>query len=436
MSLPTLRRELVSAFALAFASALAVVLVGVLWIVPDTAPREAAVYLTLSLLVVIIGFTLVGRRLLQRRLMSPLERLIERVDAMSRGESGVRPVDGGTRELARLAAAVDHMAARSIADQRELAANIRSLEETNRLLTEARDAMVQAEKMASVGRLGAGLAHEVGNPLGAILGYLGILGRHVDGEDRELVQAAELEAQRIDRIVSGLLEYSRPRESRSQPTDVNAVVREALELLGMEGRFNGLELRDQLQHELPPVLADPFQLQQVLVNLFVNATDALGDVTRPWLMVRTRARAYAVPQRLPVRRKDDPPGADYSHRRRFHGRVTHEDPIASSGRAAPTPRDIRRAGTRVVEIVVMDNGPGVPSEMIEQIFEPFVTTKEPGKGTGLGLAVCARLVDAMGGSIRADSRTGEGARFTVILPALPPEPRPGSEPARLPQIDA
>ncbi|MGH7575915.1 MAG: sensor histidine kinase, partial [Longimicrobiales bacterium] len=101
-----------------------------------------------------------------------------------------------------------------------------------------------------------------------------------------------------------------------------------------------------------------------------------------------------------------------------------------------TPRDIRRAGTPIVEIVVADNGPGVAPEMIEQIFEPFVTTKEPGRGSGLGLAVCARLVDAMGGSIRADSRTGEGARFTVLLPALVPGQRLDPEAAHLPRVDA
>jgi C4-dicarboxylate-specific signal transduction histidine kinase len=155
------------------------------------------------------------------------------------------------------------------------------------------------------------------------------------------------------------------------------------------------------------VLADPYQLQQVLVNLFVNATDAIAETPQPQLCVRTEARPFNPPRPLPARRKDDPPGIDYSHRRRFHmSRSGREDPATASG--------------EVVEIVVQDNGPGVEAELIEQIFEPFVTTKEPGKGTGLGLAVCARLVESMGGSIRADN-TGEGATFTVILPALVPE---------------
>ncbi|HEX7089578.1 MAG TPA: HAMP domain-containing sensor histidine kinase, partial [Longimicrobiales bacterium] len=106
-----------------------------------------------------------------------------------------------------------------------------------------------------------------------------------------------------------------------------------------------------------------------------------------------------------ARRRDDPPHADYSHRRRLHqpARLPREDPFPP--------------GLDIVEIAVADNGPGIPADLIGQVFEPFVTTKEPGKGTGLGLAVCARLIDAMGGTIRAESPPHGGAVFTIILPA-------------------
>src|SRR5690606_38951381 len=116
------------------------------------------------------------------------------VESSSGGELGTRIEPGSTQELARVSAAVNTMAERLIADQQKLTENIRSLNETNRLLTEARDAMIHAEKMASVGRLGAGVAHEVGNPLGAILGYLSLLGRHQEGSRLELVKSAEREA--------------------------------------------------------------------------------------------------------------------------------------------------------------------------------------------------------------------------------------------------
>ncbi len=407
VSLPTLRSRLVSAFAPVFAGALVVIVVGVAVILPS-APRQTAVALTLLVLADIAIFTLLGRYLLHRRLVVPIERMIDGIETVSRGDY-VRLPESETHELERLAAAVNQMADRLIEDQRSLAENIRSLDETNRRLIEARDAMVRAEKMASVGRLGAGIAHEVGNPLSAILGYLGILGRHVSGGDRELVEAAEREAHRIDRIVRGLLEYARPRETHAQSIDVNIVVRESIELLKTQGRLTTVELSEDLREDLPCVLADPHQLQQVLVNLFVNAADALGGSPDPRLIVSTAARPYEPPRTAPVRRKGDPPGIDYRHKRLFRPRRSaREDPVSPSG--------------HVVEIVVHDNGAGVAEELLDQIFEPFVTTKEPGRGTGLGLALSASLVDAMGGSIRADSKPGDGARFTVILPALSAEP--------------
>jgi signal transduction histidine kinase len=112
--------------------------------------------------------------------------------------------------------------------------------------------------------------------------------------------------------------------------------------------------------------------------------------------------------RLPIRRKDDPEGIDYSHRRRLAaaGGLLREDPPAESG--------------WLVEITVVDNGPGIPAELLGQLFDPFVTTKEPGEGTGLGLAVSARLVETMDGRIRADNGRDGGAVFTILLPALSP----------------
>jgi hypothetical protein len=297
------------------------------------------------------------------------------------------------------------MAETLITHQQELAANIRSLDETNRLLTEARDAMVRAEKMASVGRLGAGIAHEIGNPLGAVIGYLGILRRRLEGPNVELVDSAERESRRIDRIVRGLLDYARPRESRHEPLDVNAVVHESADLLATQGKFSGVALRLALEEDLPPVIGDPYQLQQVLVNLMVNATDALSDRGDASLTVRTRARPVEALPYLPARRRSDPPGIDYSHRRRLAtpAGLVPGDPAAPEG--------------LVVELSVIDNGPGISTEILEQVFEPFVTTKEPGAGTGLGLAVSARLIEGMGGTIRAGNRSGGGAAFTIVLPA-------------------
>jgi len=408
--LPTLRRELVTALALTFAGALLVFAVGLVLLAQRmTASGESALQYGLLVVIVVGLFALVGQYLLQRRVLRPIHDMVAQIETMAGGEYDRRLSSSDTLEMTRLAAAVNHMAERLIADQAQLAANIQSLDDTNRALTEARDAMVRAEKMASVGRLGAGIAHEVGNPLGAILGYLGLLRRHVDDKNRELVVAAEREANRIDRIVRGLLDYARPREAKALVMSVVGVVRDTLELMQTQGKFSGVELAVEIPENVPAAMGDPYQLQQVLVNLLVNAVDALAETTRPRIEVAVRARARERQRRLPARRRDDPPGIDYSHRRRF---------LRVSG---PSVDSKVSAVGGLIEIAISDNGPGIPEDLLDQIFEPFVTTKDPGKGTGLGLAVCARLIETMGGVVRATSAPGHGATFIVVLQTAPPE---------------
>ncbi|HEX7118708.1 MAG TPA: ATP-binding protein [Longimicrobiales bacterium] len=405
-SLPSLRRELVVALAIIFAGALLVAVSGVILLLPRFATPGAALgYVLLLLVADVLVFALFGRFLVQRRILAPLDEMIAGAEAIAGGEYGHRLPAHGSAETARLADAVNRMAERLIAHREQLAENVRSLQETNVQLTEARDELIQVEKMASVGRLAAGIAHEVGNPLSAVIGYLGILERGADPEARELVGAATREAQRIDRIVRGLLDYARPREARVHPIEVNEVTARAVELLSTQGRFQHIEVGCELAASPPQIEADPYQLEQVVVNLLLNAADALDGVEAPAIIVRTGHRHLAPVRPSSTRRKDDPPDVDYSHRRRFHQRprIPRDNPFP--------------AGGEVVEISVQDNGPGIPAKLLDQIFEPFVTTKAPGQGTGLGLAVSARLIDAMGGTIRAENVDGGGARFTIILPA-------------------
>lgn len=403
---PTLRRELVGGLSAVFAVALLIAVAGVLVVVPRLPPVPAAAYIVALVAADLAVFTWVSTRLLRRRLLDPLDRVVDAVEAVAGGEFETRMPAGPTRELERLRVSVDHMAGRLLSDQHTLAENIRSLDETNRLLTEARDAMIRTEKMASVGRLGAGIAHEVGNPLGAVMGYLALIARQADGTTREYATAAEQEAKRIDRIIRGLLDFARPREASTQPVNVCDIVRDTIELVRTQGHFSGVGIEFDAPATPAVVRGDQYQIQQVLVNLFVNAADALEDHAAPGIRVAARLRpAEPAPAHTPARRRDDPDGVDYSHRRRLAAspRWPLGDPESESG--------------EVVEIVVADNGPGLPPNMIDQVFEPFVTTKEPGKGTGLGLAVCARLVEGMGGVMRAGNANGGGAVFRVILPA-------------------
>ena len=405
-SLPTLRQELVTALAVIFTGALAVGMLGAVLLLPYfTSAGRAVLFLGLLLIGDVITFALFGRYLIQRRVLAPLETVIQGVEAIAEGDYHLALPPADTVEVSRLSEAVRSMGDRLGAHQEQLAANIRSLEETNRQLTDARNELIRSANMATAGRLSAGIAHEVGNPLGAIMGYLGLLRRHVDAERAKLVESAEAEAHRIDRIVRGLLDFARPRDSNPRPIDVNQVIRSTYELVRDQGKLSGIDVQVVLDDELPPVNGDPYQLQQVLVNLMLNAADALENTDGPALELSTSLLEYEPRRRFPARREDDPPEIDYSHRRRFHEmpRMTRDEPFP--------------AGEPVVQITLADNGPGIPDELREEIFEPFVTTKEPGKGTGLGLALSARIIDGMGGTITADRADIGGARFTILLPA-------------------
>ena len=401
----SLRRELLVSLALIFAGALVVAVTGVTLLLPSfSTPGRALVYLFILIGADLLVFFIFGRWLIRSRVVNPLERITGEAEEIAAGDYGRRLPPGDTQEVDRLSDSLNRMASTLIGHQRELERNIKSLEETNRELTEARDELIRSEKMASLGQMAAGVAHEIGNPLAAIMGNLDLLERRTEGRGSELVEATAEQTKRIDRIVRGLLDYARAREANVRPIDVNEVVGNGVELVGNQRRFSDIEIETQLDPSIPAVLADPFQLEQVLVNLLLNAADAMGDAEDRRIRVTTSHTTVEESSFLPARRKDDPPGTDYSHRRRFNRpeRVPRVDPF--------TP------GQRLVEIRVTDTGPGIPEELIDRIFEPFMTTKEPGKGTGLGLAVSARLIDGMDGTIRAGD-TEEGAEFMIQLPA-------------------
>ncbi len=403
---PTLSQELIATLAIVFAGAVVVAVVGTMVLLPQLdAPGQAVLYMALLLVADLVVFALFGRWLVRNRVLQPLERVITEMEAIAAGDYSREVTAAGPAELGRLADAAERMSEHLIRHQRQLAENIQSLEETNRQLTEARDDLIRAEKMASVGRLAAGIAHEVGNPLGSIMGYVGVLKRKTGDEVEELLDSTEQEARRIDRIVRGLLDFARRRETKPRTIDVNEVIGRVVELLESQGRLKSVAVTLDLDEGVDQVVADPYQLEQVLVNLLLNACDAMDEAPEPAIRVETAPRTFEPPAYTPARRRDDPPGVDYSHRRRFNRP------------ARPTPAHRFAPGARIVELLVTDTGPGIPVELLPQIFEPFITTKEPGRGTGLGLAVSAGLVDAMGGTIQAENRDEGGARFRILLPA-------------------
>ncbi len=300
-----------------------------------------------SVTVLVMAVFLVGTHLLVSRLTDSLRRLagaIEHYDAAS-GEVIDLPASGD--EVGVLTASFNDMT-------RRLA---RSMEE----VVEAQQHVHRAEKLASVGRLASGVAHEINNPLNGIQNCLLAVRREPDNrrQTEEYLELAGEGLDQIEMVVRKLLGFARPRPRVFQDVDVNEVLRKVLRLLEYKLRSVRLEL--ELTEDLPRVHGDPLQLQEVFLNLVLNSLDA----------------------------------------------------IEAGGSIAVT---TCREGRETLRVRVADDGVGIEPETLKRIFEPFHTTKEPGVGTGLGLAVSLSIVEAHGGSIGVSSRPGEGTELAVTLP--------------------
>jgi|SRR5882724_2492433 len=246
--------------------------------------------------------------------------------------------------------------------------NIRDI--TTRLQAEAqaqrqREALFQSEKLATLGQLLAGVAHELNNPLSIVIGQAALL-QHASRDKRQAEQAAKIvqAAERCARIVQNFVALARQQPAERHSVDVNQVVREVVELLAYPLRIDDVDVRLALAPDLPVVWGDAHQLYQVLVNLVTNAHQAMREVEGP--------------RHLTLATGMDAEG--------------HQ-----------------------VWLEVRDTGPGVPAAVREHIFEPFVTTKPPGMGTGLGLSLCQEIVEEHGGTIRLGQAESQGAVFRVTL---------------------
>ena len=259
-----------------------------------------------------------------------------------------------------------------LADEESLRAKIAEVERYAADLASAQERLVRSERLASVGRLSAGLAHEIGNPLAAILGFQELLlqGGLDAGDEREFLVRMKRETERIHGVLRQMLDFARPASSALARTPEPAgVVAEALsdvlDLVRPQRSFRDVSLVSELAPDLPRVSLSHPRLVQVLLNLLLNA----GEV---------------VP--------------------REGGRVVIGARASGEGR---------------VRVTVEDNGPGIPAEIRAHLFEPFFTTKPVGQGTGLGLAVCRGLVEAAGGTLVAETGSLGGARFVIELPREP-----------------
>jgi two-component system NtrC family sensor kinase len=344
----------------------------------ETVDREVSSMKYRVLLVTAVEITLIGlfifyftRRVLSR----PIEKLIAGAKAVSQMQLdqpiGIQSSD----ELGELARAFDVMRERlgdALGEINQFTQKLEiKVEERTRQLQAAQKKLVHSDRLASLGQLSASVAHEINNPISGVLNLSMLLQRMLkaDGvpperldEFRKYLGQVTNETARVGRIVSDLLAFSRRSKPQRAPDDLNRIVKTTLSLVQHKMKLSNVEVETRLGEDLPAVQCDASQMQQVTLNLVLNAAEATqGKVER---------------------------------------RVTVETAAIEGG----------------LELKVTDNGEGITPENLTKIFDPFFTTKPDGKGVGLGLAVSYGIIQAHGGDIEVKSQPGEGTTFTVFLP--------------------
>lgn len=308
-----------------------------------------------SLLLIIFGSFLLGRKLVR-----PLDNFVRVAENVASGDLSQRVDYEGKNEIGRLALTFNKMTQR-------LESEVRGLERANTDLQSAQIDLIRSEKLASVGRLAAGVAHEVGNPLGAILGYTQMLIKGVSNtnEQGDYLARIEREVKKIDGTLKELLDYSRASEPKVTLVDINNILKDALSLISHQKDFGLVDIQWNLCEGLPYVMADEGQLRQIFVNMLINAIDAMPEGGA--LLLATEQL----------------------------------DSIGTTGMA---------------RVVISDTGVGISDEDKEKVFDPFYTTKDPGKGTGLGLSISQSIIESFGGKVEVESKEGEGSSFIMSFP--------------------
>ena len=321
--------------------------------IPKTVAYIASRSLLNNLVYVSLGLLLASALLSldwSRRITRPIMRLYDATKEVEKGKFDIQVTPTSRDEIGDLAFSFNQMAA-----------GLTSREEA---LQRAQAQLIQSEKMAAFGQLGAGIAHEVKNPLAGILGYVQLSLRKVEGDSpvHGNLKIIEKEAKRCKTIIDNLLKFARQEKVSFEPMDINRVVEDTAALMDHQLGMHQIRLEKELAPDLPPVIGNANQIQQVLMNLMINAEQAM---------------------------EGNP------------GRIRLSTLRSSSGR---------------IEIRVSDTGPGIPAEIQKKLFEPFFTTKPAGKGTGLGLSVTYGIIKQHKGDIRVESETGRGTMFIIEFP--------------------
>lgn len=237
--------------------------------------------------------------------------------------------------------------------------------------------LIRSEKLAAIGQLVAGVAHEINNPLTAVIGFSDLLATEpeVNGQIKEDLLTIKHEAERARKIVQGLLSFSRPHKPQKEPTNINELIERILSVREYQLRVNNIEVTRNFDKNLPKISADQYQLEQVFLNIILNAEQAMLEAHKKGLQ---HAQTLSTPK----------------------GKLFIET----------------KKENNYAKISFTDDGPGIPKENLLKIFDPFFSTKEVGKGTGLGLSIAYRIIEQHNGKIYVLSEEGKGTTFVIELP--------------------
>jgi signal transduction histidine kinase len=347
--------------------------------------RAAPLAVVAAMLVAnLVIFTAFGAFLLRRRIVLPLQKLSAAAQEIAGGSLEIRVPVIGAGEVAQVGRSFNEMTDALEERTGALEKAVVELRGANRDLRRARAGLDRAERLAAVGRLAAGVAHEVGNPIGAMLALIDLASRdsEISKSTREHLDRAGREGQRVRTILRQLLDFSRPPRATPTRLDLATLAQESVALVSAQRRYDAIRFEIHREEAPLPVLADSSAVMQILLNLVLNAADAVAGASEPCVILWVR------PATLQLRVGDAP------------GVV------------------VRRETPDGVECVVADNGCGISEADRERIFDPFFTSKPAGEGTGLGLSTAVRLAEDLDGQLELVSPP-EGTRtaFAVRLPA-------------------
>ena len=322
-------------------------------------------------------FALFGNHRFARIYYRPLQRLAKRAETYRDEADLFFAVRKEDNEFAVLSSSLNQMLHRIADDKRVLNETITALKTANLELKKAQNDVIRAEKLATVGRLTSGIAHEIGNPIGIVLGYLDLLKQtDLTPEERDdFIVRSEKEITRIHHIIRQLLDMSRASTDESKPISIRLLLQDLISVLNYQPAAHAIRFESLFEADDDRVCADPDRLRQVFLNILLNAVDALNS----------HACASAGEKTITVRTTADT-----------------QTPEARPG--------------HWIRVIIHDNGPGIPSADLAHVFDPFFTTKQPGKGTGLGLSVSFMIVEKLGGHLSVSSSPETGALFEVALP--------------------